>query len=283
MRTRALLRALRPAQWLKNVPVGAGLLFGGRAGDPAAALAAAAAFVAFCGAARAGYLVNDVVDRAADAAHPRKRARPIASAEVPPRAAVAAAVVLFATALAGGFAALPVGAAGALCGYVALTLGYTFGLRRIPGAGPVVVAGGFVLRVLAGALAVAVAPSPWLLSLTAVLALALATAKREAEARRERGEAPSAHRRTTDVLLLAAAAGYLAYALWPSTVRLHGTRALAWTAIPVATALWRFRVLLRREREGRGPAEIVACDVALLALGALWIAACAAVLCWKSP
>jgi 4-hydroxybenzoate polyprenyltransferase len=275
---RALLAAARPAHWLKNVPVGAGLLFGERATDPAAVRAAGAAFVSFCLVASAGYLANDVVDREADRAHPRRAARPVASGALSVRAAVAAAVALGAAGLALAFATLPLPAAAATAGYLALSLAYTAGLKRAVPVGIAVVVLGFLLRVLAGALAVEVDPSPWLLALTAVLAAALATAKRESEDRRARGEARPGLRRATDALLAASAAGYLAYTLAPGTVALHGTRALWITAAPVAAALLRFRSRLRRERAGRGTAEIAAGDPVLLALAAAWVGACAAVL-----
>jgi 4-hydroxybenzoate polyprenyltransferase len=274
----ALVVTLRPVHWLKNVPVGAGLLFGGRLGDRGAALATLGAFLAFCGVASAGYAVNDVADRAADAAHPTRRLRPVAAGAVSPRAALALAAVLGLSSLAAGFLWLPPAAAFGLLAYAFLTLSYTAFAKRVTALAAPVLAAGFVLRVLVGAFAAGVEPSTWLVALTAVLALGLAVAKREAEARRERGEAPLGLRRATDAGLAAAAAGYLAYTLWPSTVALHGTRGLAATTVPVALALWRFRVLLRRDATGRGPVGLVARDGWLLLLGALWMASCVAVL-----
>jgi 4-hydroxybenzoate polyprenyltransferase len=274
----ALLRALRPAHWLKNVPVGAALLFGHRWGDAGARSAVAGTFLAFCAAASAGYLVNDVVDRQADRAHPLRRARPVASGTLAAGAALAAAFVLGAGSLAAAAALLPAGVAAALGAYLALSLGYTFALKRVAVLSVVTLAVGFVVRVAAGAAAAGVAASPWLLALTALLALSLAVAKRAAGAARERAEGAPALRRIAQGLLALAALGYLGYTQAPDTVALHGTRALGWTAIPVAAALWRFAALLRRETAGRGPAEITASDPCLLLLGAAWVAACAWVL-----
>ncbi|HSL82467.1 MAG TPA: UbiA family prenyltransferase, partial [Thermoanaerobaculia bacterium] len=94
-RLRGLVRALRPAQWAKNLFVLAPLVFGKELDDPASLLRALAAFAAFCAASSAVYLVNDVRDREADRRHPLKRRRPIASGVLPVPAAVTAAVVLF--------------------------------------------------------------------------------------------------------------------------------------------------------------------------------------------
>jgi decaprenyl-phosphate phosphoribosyltransferase len=91
---RARMVALRPAQWVKNVPVAAPLLFGHRLADPSARLSTFGAFVAFCAVASAGYLVNDVRDRATDRVHPRRAERPVARGDLGPREALATAVVL---------------------------------------------------------------------------------------------------------------------------------------------------------------------------------------------
>ena len=271
------LAALRPAQWVKNVPVAAPLLFGHRLADPAARLDTLGTFVAFCAVASAGYLVNDVRDRVADRHHPRRSHRPVARGDLGVGAALAIAAVLATTALSAAAWLLPRGVALVLAGYLALSLSYSLALKRFAPLAVVVVAIGFVARVLAGAHAARVAPSPWLLVLVGVLALALAVSKREAEARRVAGSAPSTWMRATDALLLAALLGYVAYGLDPATVRLHGTRWLPLTALPVAAALFRFRTRLRADATGRGPAEHVASDPVLLGLGVLWAVACALV------
>ncbi len=271
------LAALRPTHWLKNAPVLAGIVFGRRIGDGTAVRSVALAFAAFCLVASAGYLVNDLVDRDVDRAHPRKCRRPIASGALAPRAAVALAVGL---ALAAAMLARAVPASARLClaAYAVVSLAYTLGLRRVPTMGALAVAAGFVLRAAAGAYAAVVSPSPWLLSLTGVLALALVVSKREAEERRRRTEAPSALRRTTDALLLASALGYVAYGFAPDTVSLHGTRWLPLTALPVVAAILRYRRRLRTSSDGQGPAELVAADPLLVVLGAAWAATSVAVL-----
>ena len=273
----ALVRAARPAHAVKNVPVLAPALFGRRLHDPDGRLAAAVAFVAFVLAGAAAYLFNDARDAEADRAHPLRRARPVAAGALSPRTATFAAMLLAAAALIGA-APLPTAAVATLAVYLALTATYTLAGKRVIAVATAMVAAGFVLRVLFGAFAVSVAPSPWLLVLTGVLAVALALSKREAEARRAAGDAPRGLRVAVDAGLTAAAAGYVAWTLWPSTVALHGTRALWVTAAPVAAALARFRARLRADRAGRSPADLVARDPVLLGLGGVWAALCVAVL-----
>jgi len=276
-RLRAALGALRPAQWLKNAPVLAGIVFGRRIGDGAAVRHVATTLVAFCLVASAGYLVNDVVDVEADRAHPLRRRRAIAEGRLPVRAALVLAAAL-ALAAAGLATFVPTGARLDLLAYAALTLAYTFLLRRAAAVGVLAIAGGFVLRADVGARAAEVAPSAWLLALTGVLALAFAVGKREADARRDAGIAPRALVRATDALLALAGLGYLAYGFSPDTVALHGTRLLPLTALPVLAALARFRRRLRASTAGEGPAELIAGDRVLVALGILWAVACIVVL-----
>jgi decaprenyl-phosphate phosphoribosyltransferase len=278
VRVPPLVAALRPSHWWKNVPVAAALVFGHKLRDSEAVASVVACVVAFCLVSSAGYLVNDVVDRDVDALHPRRRSRPVANGALSPRAALVAAAIFGATGLTLAACASTMFAFALTAVYAATTLAYTLVLRQVPGGGPAVVAGGFVLRLAAGAEAASVPPSPWLLSLTAVVALALAVGKKEAEARRLMGEAPLALRRLTDALLVISVVGYAAYTQWPTTVALHRTRALAWTVVPVAAALLRFRTRLRSDHSGAGPAELVARDPWLLGLGALWIATVIAIL-----
>jgi len=280
-----LLAAMRPSHAWKSVPVLAPLVFGHRAGDPASVGRAALAAAAFTLAASAGYLVNDVVDAPADRLDPRRARRPIASGALAPLDALLAAALLAAIALGAAYALLPLRVGGGLAIYLALSLSYTCLWKRFPPLGPLVVAGGFVLRVLVGSWAVPVVPSPWLVALTGVLALALALAKREADARaaggaldsptRSGSDAPASLRLATDALLVVSLAGYVAYTVAPDTVALHGTTRLAWTAMLVAAALGRFRQRLRRSTPPLGPAEIVASDPWILGFGAAWLAACA--------
>jgi decaprenyl-phosphate phosphoribosyltransferase len=269
-RARAAIEAARPSHAWKQAPVLAGLVFGHRAGSPSAVRDVLLAVLAFTLAASAGYLVNDVVDRDADRRDPARAGRPVASGRLPVRDALLVALLLAAGAVVTAMR-LPAAAALDVAAYGATTLAYTAFLRRIPGGGPGGIAAGFVLRAAGGAHAAGVQPSLWLLVLTGTLALALASSKREG--------ANLARRRATDLFLAASGLGYLAYGFAPGTVALHGTRLLPSTALPVLLALYRYRTLLRRPPTPvRGPAERIARDPLLLALGAVWILGCALVL-----
>ena len=179
--TADLLRALRPHQWAKNVLLALPLLASHRLGEGGLWLRLLAALIAFSAAASAGYLFNDLRDRAADRRHPHKRFRPVASGRVSPAAAAAAAGLLV---LAAAALSVPLGGAFAatLGLYVVLTLAYSAYLKRKPMLDVIVLAAFYALRVVAGGAAVAIPPSPWLLALCMFLFLHLAFAKRQSEA-----------------------------------------------------------------------------------------------------
>ncbi len=182
-RRSAWWRALRPHQWSKNLLVFVPAVASHRYGDPATMLAALAMFVAMGLAASAIYLVNDIADRDADRRHARKRHRPFASGELDAGAGAAVAAVLLALSASLAVTTLPLAAVAWLAAYAALALGYTFVLKRWVGADVAVLAGLYVMRVVAGGAAIGVDASPWLLALSFALFASLALAKRYAELR----------------------------------------------------------------------------------------------------
>ena len=175
----AIVVSLRPRQWSKNLFVFAGLVFGQQLFTPAAVVAALA-FVIFCGLSGAIYLFNDVADRERDQRHPKKRERPVAAGRLSPGAALAVGVVLIVAGLAGSIAINPGFALAALF-YVVLLTAYSAWLKHIVIVDVLVVAIGFTLRAVAGALAIAVEISGWLLICTVLIALFLALGKRRHE------------------------------------------------------------------------------------------------------
>jgi 4-hydroxybenzoate polyprenyltransferase len=175
-----LLRSIRMRQWTKNFLVFAGLLFSGQMLEWQLWLPIFQAFLAFCCLASATYLGNDLRDRDKDKFHPKKRFRPIAAGIVPPRTALTAAVLLGGVGL---YLAFGVGkAVGYLgLGYIILNLAYSLKLKTIPLLDIFVVALGFVLRAVAGVVAVGVELSPWFLLCTVLLSLLLVLGKRRHE------------------------------------------------------------------------------------------------------
>ena len=175
----ALIKLLRPHQWLKNGFVLAGLLFSQLWSDADLVEKVLFAFAAFCFASSLVYVFNDWHDRKLDALHPTKRHRPFASNSVSATAGLVLAAVLLAGAvwLAMGNRVLL-----ALMGiYLLLNVAYSLRLKLVPVVDVFVIASGFMLRLLAGTLAVGIAPSHWLLLTGMFIALFLGFAKRKAE------------------------------------------------------------------------------------------------------
>jgi 4-hydroxybenzoate polyprenyltransferase len=287
-----LLRALRPAQWMKNLVVLAAPCFG--LGDRALAvgvdefLRAGATMLLFCAAASALYLFNDLRDLAEDRVHPSKRFRPLAAGELSPGLARAAAVILFAVAAAGLFF-LPRMAAWAVAGYIALQLAYTLFLKRIALVDVFAVSFGFVLRALAGAEAAAVPISPWLLICTLLLALFLGLCKRRHEkvvvaapAAATRASLRAYDERLLDQLIAIIAAStlvcYALYTLAPETVAKFGTHRLALTIPFVIFGLFRYLDLVYRQDRGDRPEQMLLGDGPLLGTVAAYAATVLAIL-----
>lgn len=185
----AWLRAVRPHQWLKNLLVLVPLATSFHFDDARAVGCAALAFVAFSLAASSGYLLNDLLDLASDRLHPRKRARPFASGELPVRDGFVAAAILFFAAIA---LALLIGAAFTfwVLVYLAMTGVYSAVGKRVALLDVTILAGLYTVRVLAGGAAIVVEVSFWLLAFSVFLFFSLALVKRCAElvAQLERSE-----------------------------------------------------------------------------------------------
>jgi 4-hydroxybenzoate polyprenyltransferase len=266
----ALLAALRPAQWLKNVALLAAPLFAQKLFHPDALAAALAAVAAFCALASAGYLVNDVADRERDRHHPEKRRRPVAAGTLPVRRALVASAILAAAGLAIAVALGPLFLACAL-GYLALQTAYTLWLKHLVIVDVFAVAAGFVLRVVAGAEAVMVPISNWLYLCTLLLSLFLALAKRRDELTRLAGDAAS-HRLilaeysvplVDQCLTIVSACTVLAYALYTvsaDTVAKFGTDHLKMTVPFVLFGLFRYLYLVHRRGAGGEPEQVLLRD-----------------------
>jgi 4-hydroxybenzoate polyprenyltransferase len=260
----ALIRLLRPHQWLKNGFVFVGLLFGHAWLEPQKVVAAGVAFLAFSLTASAVYVLNDLVDREEDRLHPEKRYRPLAAGLVEVRTALAAAAVCLAVGLALGLAGGGTLAI-ILSAYLLLNLAYSYGLKHVVVLDVFIIAAGFMLRLLAGTVGIGIAPSHWLLLCGLMLTLFLGFAKRRAELSALLQESVR-HRRVlehyTPTMLdqfttLTATATIIAYGLYtvsPETVALHGTTALMASVPFVLYGLLRYLFLLHRRDGGGDPA-----------------------------
>ena len=176
----ALLRLARPQQWVKNAVVLAGLVFAEAASQAHAVVEAFTALLAFILASAAIYVFNDLRDAVADRLHPLKRSRPIAAGTISPQSAARFSVLLAVVALLVGAVVTPL-LAFIILSYMAMMIGYTLWFKRVPILDVSVIAIGFVMRAVGGAVAVAVPISPWLLLCAFLLALFLGFGKRRAE------------------------------------------------------------------------------------------------------
>lgn len=276
----SLLLSLRPAQWTKNLLVFAGLVFGQRLLDPAAAVDSVLAFLVFCALSGVVYLVNDVRDLDADRHHPTKSRRPIAAGAISPASALASAVVLGAGALSMAWWLAPVFGLVATAFVVLLTI-YSTGLKHLVILDVLTIAAGFVLRAAGGAVVIGVTISHWLLVLTLLFALFLALSKRRAELI-TLAAAAQGHRRSlaeyTPALLdqlitIVAGATLLAYAFYtisPETVAKFGTDRLLFTLPFPLYGIFRYLYLIHRHEGGADPSETLLSDRPTLVCVALW-------------
>ena len=294
-RLAGLCRTARPLQWVKNLLVFLPLLFAvDLVWDPTDigtllpyAPRLIGLFVAFCALSSAVYLLNDVADREADRRHPTKRARPIASGLVPAWLAVSTLAVLAVVGMLGLFVISPLTLP--LIGgiYLIANVGYSLRLKRVALVDVTIVAGGYVLRAVAGAVAVGAAPSPWLYAVTAAGALFIVIGRRYAEARLA-GEEPEAQRATLShyapplggqLLILSATAALVSYALYAVEAdNLPENNTMLLTVPLVIFGLFRYLYLLNNSKDAESPELLMLRDVPLLAAIAAWMAVAGAVL-----
>lgn len=171
---------MRPKQWIKNLVLFAALFFVKAFADLEKVLLAVEAFGLFCLASSAVYLLNDIVDLPKDREHPLRKLRPLAAGKISRLTAGAAAAILGATAILGGFY-LNYWFGAAVIAYILLNIAYSFSLKNLVILDVFTIAIGFVIRVIAGAVAINVPFSSWLILCTFFLTLFLAILKRKGE------------------------------------------------------------------------------------------------------
>lgn len=271
----ALIRLMRPHQWTKNVFVFAGLVFSQSWDNRSLDLLVLQAFAAFCCASSMVYILNDWHDRASDALHPRKRHRPLASGKVsgPAALALAGLLGLAMLLLAGGNRALLV-----LLGlYVALNMAYSWRLKKVPVVDVSIIATGFMLRLLAGTLAVGIAPSRWLLLTGIFLTLFLGFCKRKAETFQEGASQRAVMAHYPSELLdtyiattmTATLTTYSLFATSPEAQLQHGER-LLYTVPVIVFGMLRYTYQVHRGR-GEDVVHDLLRDGWIVGAGLLWV------------
>ena len=290
----ALFRALRPRQWVKNGLVFLPFLFAvdlaWTPGDlttiqePLLRLLLMA--VAFCALSASVYLLNDMRDIEADRNHPSKRFRPLASGQVGTRLAVGA-LAFFA------FVGLVLPAlidpliAGICALYLALNLGYSLGLKKVVIVDVLLVASGYVIRTVAGALVIGVVPSPWLYTTTGAAALFIVLGKRFAEVRLA-ADSPENQRPVLrqypaafvgQLLNITAGTALVSYSLYTiEAANLPANNAMLLTIPLVAFGLFRFLYLVHTSPDAEYPELLIARDLPMVISIVVWLAAAGIIL-----
>jgi 4-hydroxybenzoate polyprenyltransferase len=276
---RAAIKTMRPKEWIKNLLVFAGLLFSGQFDDPQAILSATVTFLAFCAVASAGYLVNDSHDAELDRQHPTKRNRPIAAGELKVSTAIALAVALVVVGLAGALLAEGPAIAGLVLAYGVGTTLYSYVLKTEVILDVMTIAGLFVLRVLAGAVAVDADASAYLLLCTGMVAMFLGFTKRRQEASSELHSGT----KTRPVLehysipfldqmvSLVTAATVMSYAIYAINSPLIGSKMLG-TLPAVVYGIFRYLYLIYDRKDTRSTASILTSDYGMIGASVVWVA-----------
>ncbi|GMW00996.1 MAG: decaprenyl-phosphate phosphoribosyltransferase [Candidatus Hydrogenedentota bacterium] len=279
---------LRVYQWTKNLLVFAALVFAQQFDEPSQILRSIAAFSVLCAISSAVYIFNDLIDIEKDRTHPEKRHRPLPSGQVGVPVALAFMLLLAGGSLAGAYALRP---AFFLCVliYVALVTAYTLVLKHLLIVDVLVIAIGFVIRAVSGAIVLDVAFSNWLVVCTLFLALFLGLGKRRRELE-HLDDAATSHRavlglytvRYVDALMLVLAATtlltYTIYTCTPEVIERTGTDKLYLTLPFVIYGVFRYLYIVMENKGGGDPSRTLLKDTALLSTVLLWGAACMVIL-----
>ena len=285
---RKYLTILRIPHWTKNVFVFVAMIFGGKlAGTVNEVLAAlgstVAAFVCFCLASSAVYILNDLIDRESDRLHPEKRQRPIAAGAVAPSAAVWVSIICAAVALSGAVL-LNRGFAVIIAGYVLLMVLYSVSFKKKMILDCMVISVGFCLRAVAGAVVVGVAISPWLIICTFALCLFLSFGKRRSEIEQlgdDRGDfrktlagySPELLAHMVNVTSGVAIVCFLLYTMDDRTREAFGTNNLVYTTPMVLYCIFRFSALIQKGKYS-GPVRLILSDRPFQVGFVCWALAC---------
>ena len=277
---KALLKTMRPKQWLKNGFVFVALVFDEKLLQPGPLARTVLAFVIFCLASSTVYLLNDLVDREKDRQHPTKRHRPLASGALSPQVAVVAAIIFAIVSLLAAFW-LSLGFGLIIVSYLALNVAYSFWLKHIVIIDVLLVASFYLLRVVAGVLVVqAERFSPWLYILITLFALFIAIGKRHHELTLLGEENANAHRTSLEeynrrlldsMIVMVTSAATIAYSFYTfSAPNLPATHTMMLTIPFVLYFFFRYLYLIYVRSEGGAPEELLLRDKPLLACVALW-------------
>jgi decaprenyl-phosphate phosphoribosyltransferase len=278
-RVPAVIRAVRPRQWIKNVLVFSAPLAAGRLLEQGVLVSSLLAFVSFCLVSGAVYLINDIRDVEEDRQHPRKQFRPIAAGELRIGTAWTLAVVLGVAGLAIGYLT-GIGLGVTVTVYLLLQIGYSSFLKHQPIVDLAMVAGGFLLRAIAGGVASHLELSQWFLLVASFGSLFMVSGKRYSEmialgadagTRRSLASYTDSYLRFT--WMLSAVMVLISYSLWAFDNLFRGPLGVGWTAISIAPFTLGLLQYAREIDAGEAgePEDVVLRDRVLQVLGLIWV------------
>lgn len=282
---------MRPYQWVKNVFVFVPLIFSKNLLDPPLFFKALLTSFAFCLAASAVYVVNDIADKEFDRLHPFKRNRPIASGAVASGEGWALSLfLLLMSTLLLVLTGSEIATGLVIAGYIALNLLYSFRLKRLVLIDLFVIAIGFILRIMAGGYAVDVKVSSWLIMTTLFISIFLGVAKRRSEfVLAGKGVEESTRTVLADyditlidqILSVSAASVIIAYALYTvseRTVRAFHSEALIFTTVFVTYGIFRYLYLVHKMGLGENPTKALLTDKPMVINSFLYVLSVIAIL-----
>lgn len=286
---KALIETLRPRQWTKNLVIFAGLIFDGQFTQLNPFLRVLAATVLFCLVSGFTYTINDLLDLQADRLHPQKSKRPLASGRLSKNQAIVWVTILGLISLVGGYMLAP-RLALIFVVYTVLILLYSVWLKKFIILDVLIIAIGFVLRVLAGLSVISVAYfSPWLFILTTLLAMYLGFGKRLAELRLLDHDAAS-HRKTlegytvpllTQYITIILSAILITYTFYTFSAQPdQPTHAMMLTIPFVVYGIFRYLYLVQSDLITASPEEVLLKDRPMQIAIVLWGLAVMAILYW---
>ena len=270
-----LIISIRPKQWYKNSLLFVGILFSANVLNASMWVPVILAFIYFCMLSAGEYLINDIIDIEKDRRHPVKCKRPIASGQLKVSYALLFALILIVVALLGSYLTVNTQFFMISASYVLLTLLYSLVLKHLIIADVLTISVGFVLRAIAGCLAINVFVSPWLIVCTLLLALLLALGKRRSELIRL-GDKAVAHRASlsrysaemlNQLIGITAGASIVSYFMYTFFV---GNYYMMLTAPFVVYGLFRYLFLIHRKNFGGEPEKILQDRPTLINL-AIWV------------
>lgn len=283
-----LFSVLRTKQWIKNLIVFAALIFSMRLFHGPSLMKACAAFVGFCLASSAAYILNDILDLKEDRKHPWKQRRPLASGALKIWHAAGLGAILALTASGSALVVRPALMAVVLA-FLGLQILYSIRLKHVVLLDVLLIATGFVLRAVGGGVAIGANISNWLLLCTFLLALFLALCKRRQElvvlttqAVSHRPVLAEYSREFVDSLLAvitgATVVSYALYSVSPEVIHKLGTDRLIFTVPFVVYGIFRYLYLIHQKELGDSPTQVLYSDRPLQAGILAWLAVCMALI-----